>query len=150
MKDGIKIKIKMNVKIKYLAKSGKINSPSYYGDCGYDVYSTSDIFLQPFSRIKHGLKICLEFDSSLMCMVQSKSGLAEKYGLFTIGNIIDSSYRGEIHIILVNTTDEIIRISKGKKIAQLIFLRCEVPEILIRDKLNMTLRDINGFGSTGT
>lgn len=136
------------IKFRKLKNGARIDMPVHKGDCGYDVYATKRIELTPQSHKKVGLGFALEFDDSLVCMVQAKSGLAAKHGLTTIGNVVDSSYRGEIHAILHNASDEFIVLNQGDKIAQLIFLRCETPKIIKSSKLSNTSRNSKGFGST--
>jgi dUTP pyrophosphatase len=81
-------------------------------------------------------------------MVQQKSGLASDFGINTIGNIIDSGYRGEIHAVIVNHGREPLSIVPGQKIAQLLFLRVGVAPIEYVEELNGTARGTGGFGST--
>lgn len=138
-----------NLKVKILTEDGRINPPSYIGDAGYDVYSTLSIKLEPHDRISIPLGLALEFDSSHICLVQGKSGLAKKLGLDTIGNVIDSSYRGEIHTVVVNVSSDPIFIEKGMKIAQLIFVRVSTPEIKIVDNIASSERGLKCFGSSG-
>jgi len=137
------------VKVKKLSKEVKINAPSHSGDAGYDVYSTMSIVLQPLERINIPLGLSLEFDESHVCLVQGKSGLAKKLGINTIGNVIDSSYRGEIHAQIVNVSNTAINILKGMKIAQLIFVKVSTPKISFVKELTETARGEDGFGSTG-
>jgi dUTP pyrophosphatase len=139
----------MNLKIKILNEFGKINIPAYVGDAGYDVFSTINLQLNPLDRWAIPLGIALEFDSTIVCQVNEKSGLAKNSGFMTIGNIIDSSYRGEIHAIVVNTSNEILNIKQGEKVAQLIFLKVETPIIEYVSELSNTSREENKFGSTG-
>ena len=101
---------------------------------------------------KHNLEgwRMVEFPNGYFAHVEQKSGLARKLGLLTIGNIIDSSYRGECHAIIVNTGNVFFDIKKGQKIAQIIFHRCyTVDKINYVEELSETDRGNKGFGSTG-
>lgn len=137
------------VKVKKLSKDANINYPAYPGDAGYDVYSTVNVSLKPLERISIPLGLSLEFDSNFVCLVQGKSGISKKYGLDTIGNVIDSSYRGEIHAQMVNVSNYVVEIKKGMKIAQLLFIKIGTPVIQYVENLEETDRGSNNFGSTG-
>jgi len=138
------------LKVKILNKEyGKINHPAKQGDAGYDVFATENVILKPHERYNMPLGIALEFSSNYVCIVNQKSGLANKYGIDTIGNVIDSGYRGEIHAQIVNTSDFPVKIEAGQKIAQLLFLFWKELNILYVDELTETDRGNNGFGSTG-
>ncbi|MEK7144060.1 MAG: dUTP diphosphatase, partial [Patescibacteria group bacterium] len=82
-------------------------------------------------------------------LVWDKSGLALNNGIKTMAGVIDSGYRGEIKIVLINLGDEDFEIKKGQKIAQMLVQKVERPEIELVDELNATERGGNGFGSTG-
>lgn len=139
----------MVLKIKKLYEDAKINPPAYSGDAGYDVFSMIDTYLEPLERFNVPLGIALEFDSDHVCLTQGKSGVSKRYGLDTLGNVIDSSYRGEIHALVVNVSDQPVHITKGMKIAQIIFFRISTPSIEYVEELNLTDRGEKGFGSTG-
>ena len=139
----------MNLKVKKLSEDAKISPPAYEGDAGYDVYSTQDIHLLPLQRMNIPLDISLEFDSDHICLVQGKSGVTKKYGIDTIGNVIDSSYRGCIHAQLVNVSNEFVFLRKGMKIAQLVFVRVSTPETEYVEDLCDSTRGDKGFGSSG-
>lgn len=139
----------MQVKVKKLNQQAKINLPAKQGDCGYDVFATKCITLPPHGRFNMPLGIAIEFQNGYFCQVNQKSGLANKYGIDTIGNVIDSGYRGEIHAQLVNTSNEDVTIFAGEKVAQLIFIKCATPDIVFVSQLSQSDRGQAGFGSTG-
>lgn len=139
----------MNLKVKLLSKDAKIDMPAYQGDAGYDVYSMIDIDLKPHERFDIPLGIAIEFSKDYVCLTQGKSGVAKKFGLDTIGNVIDSGYRGEIHAQMVNVSNHTVKVTKGMKIAQLIFLAISHPRILIVEELDDSDRGKKCFGSTG-
>jgi dUTP pyrophosphatase len=139
----------MYLKVNKMVKDARIDEPAYLGDAGYDVYSPIDVTIRPGNRVKLGLKLRLEFDSNYVCMVQEKSGMANRLGIQTIGNVIDSSYRGEIHVILHNIGFQAVTINKGMKVAQLLFMVCGLPEIKYVEELSTSDRGVKGFGSSG-
>ena len=138
-----------NLKVKLLDEEAKISPPSYPGDAGYDVYSMVNVALEPLQRLDIPLGLALEFSSDYVCLTQGKSGVAKRLGLDTLGNVIDSSYRGEIHAQVVNVSNETVFIQKGMKIAQLLFIKISTPEIQFIDELSESDRGEKGFGSTG-
>jgi dUTP pyrophosphatase len=139
----------MELKIRKLRDNAKIEPPAYKGDAGYDVYSTETVSLLPGEHYDFNLGFSLEFDKEYVCLALMKSGLASKFGIDSIGTVIDSSYRGEIHAQIVNPTNKEIIIEEGKKIIQLLFLPIIHPEIIFVDELTSSERGENKFGSSG-
>ena len=84
-----------------------------------------------------------------MCRVENKSGIASKTGLLNVNGIIDSSYRGEIKVIVYNLGNQPEEIKRGQKIAQLVFYKIETPSVNFVDELSDSDRGEGGFGSTG-
>jgi len=139
-----------HVKVKKLHPAGEILSPAHSGDAGYDVRSPIDIKIDPGMRYKLPLGLALEMEEGYVCIMYGKSGRAAKEGLTTIGNVIDASYRGEIHAIILNTSTLPIIIHAGEKVAQLIFHEYRNPEIQYVEELSTTSRGADGFGSSGS
>lgn len=139
----------MKLKVKRLRESGIIKKSIYLGDCGYDVYAIENRILGPGERFNMPLGLALQFSKKYFCIVQGKSGRANKEGLTTIGNIIDSSYRGEIHATLINLGNKHIFINEGEKVAQLIFVPYVTLNIKFVEKLSKSKRGDKGFGSSG-
>lgn len=81
--------------------------------------------------------------------VAPRSGLALKHGLDVLAGVIDSDYRGEIGVILMNNQDDPIRIDHGQRIAQLILERAEIMPVQEVTDLEETTRGDGGYGSTG-
>lgn len=137
------------LKVKVVREGGKIDYPAKPGDAGYDVYTTKTVIINPSERCPMPLGIALEFDDGYYCQIAHKSGIAKNQGVFTIGGIVDSGYRGELVAILVNSTMNQVVIAKGTKIAQLIFMPFVKPEIEYVEELTESERGSDGFGSTG-
>ncbi len=84
--------------------------------------------------------------------VAPRSGLAFKYGIDVLAGVIDSDYRGEIKVILLNTSDVEYEVEDGERIAQLIIEKIAIPDLFVVghiDDLGSTERGEKGFGSTG-
>jgi len=142
----------MTLKIK-MQKLSDLPIPSYAhkGDSGMDIYAAEEYDLKPMERklISTGLK--LEIPPGYEGQVRPKSGLAINHGISHANAVgtIDSSYRGEIKVPLINLSDKTYRIEKGKKIGQLIFAKVEEAIFEEVEELSNTTRNDQGFGSTG-
>ncbi|MFL5540418.1 MAG: dUTP diphosphatase [Longimicrobiaceae bacterium] len=122
------------------------------GAVGFDVASAEpDFVLQPGERrlVHTGLE--MELPPYLECQVRPRSGLALKHGLMLPNSpaTIDPDYRGELRIIVWNSGSEPVPVPRGMRIAQLVFARFEVPEIVETRELSDSGRGTGGFGSTG-
>ncbi|HEV2131215.1 MAG TPA: dUTP diphosphatase, partial [Longimicrobiaceae bacterium] len=96
--------------------------------------------------------LCMELPPNIECQVRPRSGLALRHGI-TLPNTpatIDPDYRGELRVILWNASAEPVPITRGMRIAQLVFARFVAPEILEVEALGETGRGAGGFGSTGS
>lgn len=122
------------------------------GSAGYDVASAEELTLAPLERrlVRTGFSFAVP--AGFEMQVRPRSGLALKYGV-TLPNTpatIDSDYRGELMIAMINLGSEPFTISRGMRIAQLIFARVEVPVLQEVAELPGTARGDGGFGSTGS
>ena len=111
----------------------------------------SPIVLKPLERkiIGTGLKVALPLGYE--AQVRPRSGLAAKHGISVLNSpgTIDSDYRGEIGVILINLSNEEFNINPGERIAQLVLAKHEQIKWKINEKLSSTIRGSDGFGSTG-
>lgn len=125
---------------------------AYAGDAGVDLRATEDALLQPFERKLVPTGIALAIPSGYAGFVVPRSGLAIKHGISVVNapGLIDSSYRGEIKVILVNLDSCIpFEIKRGDRIAQLVIMRvADVAFEACRD-LPDSSRGTGGFGSSG-
>jgi dUTP pyrophosphatase len=145
------------LRIERLAHSQGLALPGYEtaGSAGMDlraaVAEDSPITLAPGARalVPTGLKIALE--PGFEAQVRPRSGLALKYGITCLNSpgTIDSDYRGEVGVILINHGAEPFVIRRGERIAQMIVARHEQATIAEVDSLDETARGAGGFGSTG-
>ena len=140
----------LNVKIKKIAEA-KTPYYAHKGDSGVDLYSAEEYVLKPMERrlISTGIKI--EIPHGYEAQVRPKSGLAVEHGISHANSIgtIDSGYRGEIKVPLINLSDKSYKIEKGKKIAQMVFAKVEEAVFEEVNELGSTTRNEGGFGSTG-
>src|SRR3989338_5518307 len=136
-----------------MQKVSDVPTPSYAhkGDAGVDLYAAEDTLLKPMERKLVGTGLRLEIPYGYEGQVRPKSGLAINHGISHANAVgtIDSSYRGEIKVPLINLSNKPYKVEKGKKIAQLIFAKVEEAVFEEVNELEETTRNENGFGSTG-
>ena len=125
---------------------------AHEGDAGLDLFAASGVALHPFERALVPTGIAVSIPEGFAGFVQPRSGLAIRQGLSLVNTpgLIDSHYRGEISVIVINLdpSSDIV-IERGDKIAQLVIqpiARVELDEV---DVLDETVRGSGGFGSTG-
>jgi len=123
------------------------------GSAGYDIFArlTNPITLRPgeYKAIPAGF--ILELPNNYEAQIRPRSGLALKHGLTVLNSpgTIDSDYRGEIMVILINLGNKNITIKNGDRIAQMIISRIHPCEFEPVNDVTPTTRNQNGFGSTG-
>lgn len=139
----------MKIKLKKISKNIKIPSYAHSGDAGLDLYSQESYNLMSGKRHEFVLGFALEVPEGYVGLVWDKSGLSFKHGLHCLGGVVDSTYRGEVKIMLVNLGGKPYRIEKGDKIAQLLIQPISHTDIEVTQKLKKTLRGSGSFGSTG-
>lgn len=120
---------------------------------GYDIRSADpDFVIAPGEIRLVSTGLVMELPAGIECQVRPRSGLAVRHGI-TMPNspgTIDPDYRGEVKVPLQNLGPESVSISRGERIAQLIFARFEAPAIEETGSVTTTDRGTGGFGSTGT
>lgn len=135
----------MKIKIIKFDKNYKIPVRAHYNDAGADVFTLKKYIIEPHQTVKINLGFGLEIPDGYMGCIYPKSGLSSK-GIIANLPPIDSGYRGEIHAIVTNTTDNIFRFNKDEKVGQLVITPVILTEFV--EELNND-RGIGGFGSTG-
>ncbi len=139
----------MDLKIKKLHPDAIIPKYAKYGDAGMDLYSVEDCEVLSGATCKIKTGIAVELPHGFASLIWDKSGLATKYSIKTIGGVLDSGYRGEYIVGIINLGKSTYKIEKGDKIAQLLIQKVEHPTINIVEELSDSERGDNGFGSTG-
>lgn len=122
------------------------------GDAGADLKTVNDFTIKPGERVLVNTGICIALPKGYVGLIHPRSGLALKHGITIVNapGTIDSGYRGEIKVCLLNTdTQEAVSFKSGDRIAQLIIQKYETAEFLPVDELPQTQRSSGGFGSTG-
>lgn len=139
----------VTVKVKQLDPRAVVPVFGHDDDAGFDIYSLDRVIIDPGKRTQIRTGIAMEIPSGYVGLIWDKSGLSHKHGLKTLGGVIDSGYRGEILVGIVNLSSDQYTIEQGHKVAQIIIQKKESIEIVITDVLSGTDRGENGFGSTG-
>ena len=144
----------MKIKIQKLSNfKGKLPSYETLGSAGMDIKAAIDstISLKIGSRmlIPSGFKV--EIPNGFEIQIRPRSGLALKKGVTVLNSpgTIDTDYRGEVGVIIINLSNEVFDINPGDRIAQMIVSQLIQAELLEVDSLSDTKRGIGGFGSTG-
>ena len=137
------------MKIKILNNGIKIPTKAYQGDAGFDVYAPERIVLFPQTHKQIKLGLMIEINQNEVCVMSERSGMAIKNGTTSIGNIIDSGYRGEISIILYNTKTEKVIYEKDEKIGQMLIIQLGNQNLEIVDELSQSERQDKAHYSSG-
>ncbi len=142
----------MKVKI---IKNNPFKLPEYEtkGSAGVDLqaYVENPVVLKPMERALVPTGIFIEIPEGYEAQVRARSGLAIKHGISLVNGIgtIDSDYRGEIKVILINLGEKEFIINSGDRIAQMVFIKHEQADFELTEELNDTERGAGGFGHTG-
>lgn len=139
----------MEVKIKRFDKELPLPVYAYTGDAGFDLYAREDVVLGSLERVAVPTGIALEIPEGRVGLVWDRSGFSIKHGIKTLAGVIDSGYRGEIKIGLVNVSPDAYAIKRGDKIAQILIQSCEQAELLEVEDITDTERGDKKFGSSG-
>jgi dUTP pyrophosphatase len=123
------------------------------GSAGLDLLAAvnADMTLAPGARAAVPTGLAIELPLGVEAQVRPRSGLALNHGITCLNTpgTIDSDYRGEVKVILINLGDAPFKIARGAKIAQMVIARHEQAELVEVEALSDTARGAGGFGSTG-
>ncbi len=141
------------MKIKIISKSGIVPRYETEGSAGFDLPAFLDepMVLLPGQRKLVPTGIFIELPKGYEAQVRARSGLAIKNGIGLVNGIgtIDSDYRGELKVPLINWGEENFTIENGQRIAQVVIAKYERVQLELTDALDETERGAGGFGHTG-
>ncbi|MGI8429615.1 MAG: dUTP diphosphatase [Solirubrobacteraceae bacterium] len=143
----------MTLRVRRLDKRAVLPTRAHASDAGLDLYALEGILLGPGERASISTGIAIELPDGLAGLVLPRSGLAAHHGIALVNapGLIDDGYRGEVRVLLLNTDRESgYQVSSGDRIAQLLLIRAETPEIVEVDELACSARAAGGFGSSGS
>jgi dUTP pyrophosphatase len=141
----------IEVEIARLREDARVPERAYTGDAGVDLAACEPVTLAPGERALVSTGLAVAIPEGYAGFVQPRSGLANRHGITIVNTpgLIDSGYRGEIQVVLLNTDrEETFTAAAGERIAQLVVL--PVPEVALRevDELPPSERGVRGFGSS--
>lgn len=141
------------MKLKIISKSGVLPKYETEGATGFDIraYLKNDFILKSGERALVPTGLFFQIPKGYEAQVRARSGLAIRNGIGLVNGIgtVDSDYRGEIKVPLINWSNEDFTIHNGDRIAQVVINKYEYVEFEITDKLSYTERGEGGFGHTG-
>jgi dUTP pyrophosphatase len=142
----------MRLAIRLLTPDAKLPTRSHRDDAGFDLYAAEAVTVGPGQRASVRTGIALEIPERHAGLVLPRSGLAARHGIALVNapGLIDEGYRGEVRVLLLNTDRrEAFEIEPGDRIAQLVLVRVETPDVVEVDELAPSERAAGGFGSSG-
>ena len=139
----------MEIKIKRLDKTMDLPSYIHKGDAAIDLRSSEEFVLKKKMQkvVKTGIKVAIP--EGYAGLIWDRSGLAAKNSLHVLAGVVDSGYRGEIGVVIINLGEEDFKIEKNMRIAQMIIQPVANANITEVDELDETHRNEKGFGSSG-
>jgi dUTP pyrophosphatase len=143
----------ISVKIRLLKKNAVLPAKQSAGAAGFDISAGTDgsLTIPPLERAAIPTGVALEIPPGCEGQIRPRSGLAKNAGLTLLNSpgTIDSDYRGEITVIVINLGKESVTIKNGDRIAQIVFSPVLHAVMTVADDLSVTERGGKGFGSTG-
>lgn len=142
----------LNIPIKIMREQAKCPKFAYEGDAGFDLCSCIDTKINPMERCLIPCGFGIALPKNTCGLIMPRSGLAYKHGISVVNSpgLIDSGYRGEICVVLINTDKEnSFEISIGDKIAQMVIAPYFYSNFNIVEDLEESQRQNKGFGSSG-
>jgi len=138
----------MELKVKKVQMDAKLPQYGNTGDAGLDLFSSIDFVLEKgqFEAIPSGVKVAIP--DGYVGLIWDKSGVSLK-GVHRLAGVIDSGYRGEVKVVMINLSDKPFAIDKGMKIAQMLVQPIIMVCVVETEDLDNTSRGEGGFGSTG-
>ena len=141
----------MTLQFKRIHPDAVLPAYAHPSDAGMDLRSVEDLTLAPGERALVHTGLVMLLPPGYEAQVRPRSGLALKNGVTVLNapGTIDSGYRGEVGVILVNLGGSVFQVKKGDKVAQLVIATVTQPGIVETDVVDTTDRGAGGFGSTG-
>jgi dUTP pyrophosphatase len=142
----------VNLRVRRLDARAILPTRAYEADAGLDLHALEPAVLAPGARAAVPTGIAVEIPTGHAGLVLPRSGLANRHGIALVNapGLIDSGYRGELRVLLLNTDrEDAHEIAAGDRIAQLVIVRHESPAVVEVDELPDSERGAGGFGSSG-
>lgn len=142
----------MELRVARLSDGARLPARAHPGDAGLDLHAAEAARIEPGARTSVGTGIAIEVPEGHAGLVLPRSGLAARHGITLVNapGLIDSGYRGEVRILLLNTDrEEAFDIEPGDRIAQLVIAPVTEAVAVEVDELSESARGGGGFGSSG-
>ena len=142
----------MQLPVTRLKEGAQLPSRAHDGDAGLDLYSCEAAHIGPGERWSVGTGVGVEIPAGHAGLVLPRSGLARDHGIALVNapGLIDSGYRGELRVLLLNTDPaETFRVEPGERIAQLLITPIATADVVETGALSESVRGEGGFGSSG-
>ena len=142
----------MQLPVLKLKEEAVLPTRAHAGDAGLDLYACEAAHIGPGERWSVGTGVGVEIPEGHAGLVLPRSGLARDHGISLVNapGLIDSGYRGELRVLLLNTDPaETFRVEAGDRIAQLVLTPIATPEPVEAAELTESVRGRGGFGSSG-
>lgn len=136
------------MKVKLLTDTAIAPQMAHKTDAAFDLYADEDKFIGLGAQELVSTGVAMAIPGNCVGIIKSRSGLSVKSGINVGAGVIDSGYRGEVKALL-QASQLPYQVRKGDRIAQLLIVPIERPEIEVVDILDTTDRGDGGFGSTG-
>lgn len=142
----------MQLPVAKLTENAVLPTRAHEGDAGLDLYACEAAHLGPGERWSVGTGVAVEIPAGHAGLVLPRSGLARNHGISLVNapGLIDSGYRGELRVLLLNNDPaEIFRVEAGDRIAQLVLVPIALADVVEAPTLADSARGEGGFGSSG-
>ncbi|HCH34406.1 TPA: dUTP diphosphatase [Candidatus Saccharibacteria bacterium] len=143
----------VNIQVLKIRETAVLPEYQTTGAAAADVHACLDepMILQPMERKMMPTGIALAIPNGYEVQLRARSGLSIKHGITMVNGVgtIDSDYRGEVGVLMINLGQEAFTVEPGMRIAQMVLSKCEQIEWQPVDVLDETVRGIGGYGSTG-
>jgi dUTP pyrophosphatase len=139
----------MELKVKKVHNDAKLPEYAHPHDAGMDLFALSDTEISPGEFIAIGTGVSIEVPEGYAGLIWDKSGIAITNGLKILGGVIDSGYRGEVKVGIINLSKKNYKFEKGHKVAQMIIQEIKRANLIEVINLSKSSRGDQGFGSTG-
>jgi dUTP pyrophosphatase len=141
----------MKIEVVRLSEDARLPEYSHSGDAGMDLFSVGHGCMEQGQRMLIKTGVSMAIPEGYVGLIWPRSGLALKKGVDVLAGVIDSGYRGEVGVVLLNTGYDDLMIKPGEKIAQIVIqpvVRADVVDV-VDFGLSDSRRGVGGFGSTG-
>ena len=137
------------VKVKLLSETARVPTRANVTVAGWDLYASKTDAVMRSCRKLVSTGIAIEIPEGCVGLIWPRSGLSVRNGITVLAGVIDSGYRGEVKVCLLNTSESTFMIEPGDRIAQILIQKVEDVDFIEVENLDEADRGDSGFGSTG-